>query len=160
MEKTIELFKDVLFKEVKAGAIYSRAAEITQNDEARMLFLELSSEEDDHARNLFKKAKGTPLEQGSNFDDYVKSLESSPEGVIPKEDLDIIQKGEIREVLKLASNHEKETMEAFMALAEKEDSREVKDFYLEFVRTEKEHLNSLNQMLNSLGMEEDERPAL
>jgi len=160
MEKTIELFKDVLFKEVKAGAIYSRAAEITQNDEARMLFLELSSEEDDHARDLFKKAKGTPLEQASDLDDYLKKLESSPEGVIPKEDLDIIQRGEIREVLELASKHEKETMEAFMALADKEANKEVKTFYLEFAGMEKEHLNSLNQMLNSLGMEEDERPAL
>ena len=160
MEKTIELFKDALIKEVKAGAMYSRAAEITQNDEARMLFLELSSEEDDHARDLFKKAKGTPLEQASKLDDYVKKLESSPEGVVPKEDLEIIQRGEIREVLQLASNHEKETMEAFMALADKEANRELKDFYLEFARMEKKHLNSLNQLLNSLDMEEDERPAL
>ena len=160
MEKTIELFKDALLKEVKAGAMYSRAAEITQNDEARMLFIELSSEEDDHARDLFKKAQGTPLEQASNFDDYVRKLESSTEGVIPKEDLEIIQRGEIREVLKLASNHEKETMKTFMALADRESNKKVKDVYLEFAKIEKEHLNSFNQMLNSLDMEEDERPGL
>ncbi len=160
IESVIQLFKTAIFNEVKSRVFYTQAANITQNDESRMVFLELSSEEDDHALDLIKKAKGVSFLQECNLEDYLKKLESSMENVISGEELEILRTGEMKAVLELASHHEKRARENYLALVEKAEDPAVKDFCGELAKMEEEHFNSVNRMLYSLDMDEDERPAL
>lgn len=155
-----QLFKTALFNEVKAGGFYNQAAEITKNDESRMVFLELSSEEDDHASNLIRKAKGISFPQKFDFEDYFKKLETCTECVIPQEELETLRTGDMKSVLELAGDLEKKSRETYLALEEKIEDTKMKLFCGELAKMEEEHLNSVNRMIYSLDMNQEERPSL
>lgn len=160
MQATVQLFKTALYHEVKSGAFYSRAAEITKNDESRMLFIELSDMEDSHISNLVKKVKNTPWPQEFNPEEYLKELESSVENIISTEEKEMLQKDDMKAVLEFAISMEKKAYQNYQELSEKAATQEVKDLSLELAKEEQEHLNSLNSLLTSLDMDEDDRPAL
>ena len=160
MKATAQLLKTALYHEVKSEAFYKRAAEITKNDESRMLFLELSDMENDHIRNLISKTKDTPWPQEFNPEIYVKELESSMESIISVEETEILQNGDMKAVLELAIGMEKEAYKTYLELEEKAASQEVKDYSRELSREEQKHLNSLNTLLTSLDMDEEDRSSL
>ncbi len=160
MQETAKLFKKALKHEVKSEVFFNRAAEITKNDESRMLFLELSDMENGHIQHLINKTKGTPWPQEFNPETYVEELESSMESIIPLEETEILQNGDMKAVLELAISMEKEAYETFVELGEKAASQEVKDYSRELAREEQKHLDSLSSLLTSLDMDEDDRSAL
>tara|TARA_B100000315_G_scaffold260158_1_gene319603 strand:- start:3356 stop:3838 length:483 start_codon:yes stop_codon:yes gene_type:complete len=160
MQATIELFKKALKHEVKSEVFFNRAAEITKNDESRMLFLELSDMENGHIQHLINKTKSTPWPQKFNPETYVKELESSMESIISAEETEILQNGDMKAVLELAIGMEKEAYNTFVELAEKAASQEVKDYSRELSKEEEKHLNSLTSLLTSLDMDEDDRSSL
>lgn len=160
MQATVKLLKAVLTHEVKSEVFYNRAAEITKNDESRMLFLELAGMEEDHIRNLISKIKGTPWPQEFNPEAYVKELESSMESIISVEETEILQNGDMKAVLELAIGMEKEAYKTYLELEEKAASQEVKDYSREFSREEQKHMDSLTSLRSSLDMDEEDRSSL
>jgi len=160
MKATVELFKKALNHEVTSKAFFNRAAEITKNDESRMLFLELSDMETDHIRHLIDNTKGTPWPKEFDPDTYVNELESSVEGKISVEATEVLENGDMKAVLELAIGMEKKAHETFVELAEKAASQEVKNCCRELSREEQKHLNSLTSLLASLDMDEDDRSSL
>lgn len=160
MQVTAELFKSALKHEVRSEVFFNQAAEITKNDESRMLFLELAGMEEDHIWRLISKTKSTPWPEEFNPETYVKELESSMESIISVDETEILQNGDMKAVLELAIGMEKKAHETFVELAEKAASQEVKNCCRELSREEQKHLNSLTSLLASLDMDEDDRSSL
>lgn len=160
MQVTAELFKSALKHEVRSEVFFNQAAEITKNDESRMLFLELAGMEEDHIWRLISKTKSTPWPEEFNPETYVKELESSIKSIISVDETEILQNGDMKAVLELAIGMEKKAHETFVELAEKAASQEVKNCCRELSREEQKHLNSLTSLLASLDMDEDDRSSL
>ena len=158
MQAAIELFKTAILSEVKADLFYSTAAEITEDDESRMLFLELASMEDDHAQALVNRVKKAPC--GKEFDGaaYLKDLETSQTASINDDDKEFIKNSSIRDVLAKAISMENEASETYAKLAEASEDAEVKKYCLELKMVELAHARKLTNLLNSMDMEDP--PAL
>jgi len=160
MEKVIELFKDALQHEVKSSVFYKKAAETTNNDESRMLLLELCTEEEDHTRHIIEETKNIPSLKDFDAKGYLKELESDMENIVSTDELETVKSGSMRDVLKLAVYIEENAVNKYKELAEHAEDEETKNFCLKLVDEEKKHLNSTTRMLESLDMDEEDRPAL
>ena len=159
MEKTIQLCKDAIAGEVIASAFYSLAAEVTRNDEARMVFLSLSTMEDDHAQELvnkFSAANGVP---DFNAQEYLDDLIKQDSG-IDVETTSIIRNGTPHQVLNLAISLENEAKDKYTQLANKAIDPELKKYCLELAKEEEQHALELTKTLDSLDMDSSERPGL
>ena len=93
MQAAIQFFKDALRNEVKAAAFYNKAAEITQNDESRMLFYKLAGMEDEHANLLASKAKNAPCGRDFDVGAFLNELEDGPVPSLSPEETKIIETG-------------------------------------------------------------------
>ncbi len=160
MQAAIQFFRDALRHEMKASAFYSKAAEITRDDESRMLFIKLSGMEDDHANQLVAKIKKAPCAQGLDVDSFVRALESDAEATISDADLHTITNGTVRQVLELAIGYEKQAVQNYENLANESTDAEVKAHCFDAVQEEGSHVRELTNLLNSLDMSEEDRPGL
>lgn len=160
MQKAIELLKNVLSHEVKSSVFYKKAAEITKDDESRMLFLELCSEEDDHARHLIEKMNDSPLFGDFNAKEYLKELESNMENSVSVEELQTLKTGNMKDVMDLVIFVEEKAYENYKNLADHAEDADIKSLCLKLAEEEKKHLNSATRMLESIDMDEEDRPAL
>ncbi|MBF0611994.1 MAG: ferritin family protein [Magnetococcales bacterium] len=160
MKSATEVFKTALYNEVKANAFYAKAAEITKNDESRMLFLQLGDMEDDHARMLVKKVGGLPMVQGFNAETYLEGLEANAHAVIDEKEMAVLNTGSMAEILQLAVELENKAQDTYHSLAEKTTDAAARDFCLELAAVEEKHATSLKNLLNSLTMDSEDRPGL
>jgi|TARA_Y100000294_G_scaffold104974_2_gene97553 rubrerythrin len=160
MEATVQLLKTALSHEFKTMAFYSQAAEITKNDESRMLFLELSDMESDHIKHLIEKAKGVSWPEHFDPETYLKDLESSVDETLSIEETETLKNGDMKAVLELSMEIEEETQKTFQELVEKSASQEIKEHSKELAEEEKKQINSLKSLLSSLEMDEEDRSAL
>ena len=159
MEETIKLFKKAIAGEVMASAFYSLASEVTKDDEARMVFLELSTMEDDHAQSLvntFKKAKGAPDFDGQG---YLNELIKKDSGV-SVENSETVRNGSLEEVLQLAINMENVAKKVYDQLADEAIDPDLKKYCIELSAEEAAHALQLTNTLNSVGMDAEDRPGL
>ncbi|MBF0384060.1 MAG: ferritin family protein [Magnetococcales bacterium] len=159
MEKTIQLFKDAIAGEVTASAFYSLASEVTRDDETRMVFLSLSSMEDDHAQDLvnrFKAASGVP-----DFDlqAYLDALIKEDSGV-DVETTSTIRNGTPQEVLNLAISLENAAKETYKKLADEAIDPDLKQYCMDLAKEEEQHASELTKTLDSLNMDSSDRPGL
>lgn len=160
MKSAADVFKMALFNEVKADAFYKKAADITQNDESRMLFLQLSQMEDDHARALIRKAAKAPCAMEFDPEQYLRELETTTNTTISEEENRVLEHGSMQEVLQLAIELENQAQDTYHSLAEKAVDRNVRDLCLELADVEEKHAIALQNLLNSLSMDSDDRPGL
>ncbi len=160
MQDAIKFFKDALSSEVKAAALYELAAETTQDDESRMLFLKLVDMEEGHARVLANKVKNAPCGQEFDVDAYMKELESQVTPTLSDEERDIITKGTVHQVLEMAIDHELKARDTYQNLADEAVDPDVKSYCLEMVEEEQGHATSLRNLLTSLDMSPEDRPGL
>ena len=159
MEEIIKLFKQAISGEVKASAFYSLASEITKNDEARMVFLNLSTTEDDHAQDLvnrFSSALGTNDFDGQAYLDQLIKEDAS----VDVKETELIKNGTPQEVLELAISLENSAKSTYDLLADESIAPELKKFCLELSEEEEQHALELTNVLNSLNMDSDDRPGL
>jgi len=160
MQETVEILKSALYNEVRSRIFYSKAADITNDDESRMLFLDLTSKEEDHAQLIIKRLEGTPYAREFDPQKYLKELESSLDNILSGNETESLQSADIKKVLEIAIKMEKRARDTYLNLEKKISSPEVKTMCHELANEEKEHLNSVTTMLLSLDMGEEERPAL
>lgn len=160
MKTAADVFKAALQNEVRAAAFYTRAAEITQNDESRMVLLDLNSMEEGHVQELMERVKGAPCAQEFDAAAYLKELEESPAANLSPEDDRILKTGDMRAVLELAIRMENHGWDTYLSFAEKAATPEIKSYLLDLAAEEEDHVNRLTQLLNSLDMDADERPGL
>ena len=160
MQAAVQFFKNALHNEVKAAAFYEQAAEETNDDESRMLFLKLADMEHSHARVLANKVKNAPCGQELNVEKYLKDLEQDPDTPISTQETDIIRNGSIRNVLELAIQMEVDSRDNYSKLADESVDVDVKSYCLELIREEQQHANALTNLLNSMDMSDEDRPGL
>lgn len=160
MQSAADVLKNALFNEVKASAFYAKAAEITQNDASRMVFLSLSDMEDDHARVLIQRAANAPCAAEFDASAYLSQLEATMDATITVEENELLKTGTVRQVLEMAVQLESTARDTYLELAEKAQSAEVKEFCQLLAKEEDGHLARLTRLLQSLDMDEDDRPGL
>ncbi|MBF0342502.1 MAG: ferritin family protein [Magnetococcales bacterium] len=160
METATDIIKQALRNEIHASAFFAKAAEVTKDDESRMLFLELGGVEDKHADELVERLQNTPCAQNLNMKAYLKELEESSEPIMTAEELDIIENGNSRAVLRLAIDLENRAMQVYAKLAEEAVDLEVKTYCLDLAKQEVGHARALTRYLNNLDMDEEDRPGL
>lgn len=160
METATDIFKQALRNEVHAAAFFAKAAEMTQDDASRMLFLELSGMEDHHASFLVEKGQNASCNHGFDMVAYLKELESSVDPVMTPEELETIENGDPKAVLRLAIGLESKALKTYAKLADEAIDLEVKSYCLELVKEEAGHSNALSKLLHSMDMDAEERPGL
>lgn len=160
MEKAIEILRNAIEHEVCAEVFYQKASQITDDDESRMVFLELSQMEDGHARQLALRFSETPL--ASQFDPmgYLREVESEAEVRMSPEENAVIRHGNMVEVLDFAIRQEKRARDNYRGLAEYFTDPEDRAYCEELARAEQQHVERLYALRDSLGMDPEERPDL
>ncbi len=160
MEKAIEIFKNALELEVNAEIFYEKAAEITDDDESRMVFLELSDMEDGHAHRIIERFKNTPFGQAFDADSWLKELETTSEKNMEVKVSDLINQGDMRAILESAIKMEEEARDNYKRLSEKFSDPDDIAYCSDLANEEQKHVNSLMQLLRSIDMEPEDRPEL
>lgn len=160
MQTATDVLKTALFNEVKAGAFYQKAAEMTKNDNSRMIFLELANMEDDHATELIRKTEGQPCTQGFDPEAYLRELERSIELTLTVQETELLENGDMRAILELAIAMEGKARDTYLNLASQASSDEVRAFCKGMAKEEDSHVRRIETLLTSLDMDEDDRPGL
>ena len=160
MQAAIQFFKDALRHEVKASAFYNKAAEITRDDESRMLFIKLAGMEDEHTNRLLDKVKNAPCGKAFDIPAFMKELEADTTQAISADESEIIESGSLREVLALAIRLEGASGENYENLAREAVDFDVKAHCQELIVEEKKHTQALVNLLTSLDMSDEDRPGL
>ncbi len=160
MEKAIEIFKNALEMEVEAEIFYEKAAEITEDDESRMVFLELSDMEDGHAHRIVERFKNTPFGQAFDAESWLKEVEEEGSKHIEVKVTDLVDQGDMRAILKSAIKMEEEARDNYKRLSESFTDPEDVAYCNDLAEEEQSHVNSLRQLLQSLDMDPEDRPEL
>jgi len=160
MKTVSELVKKAIEHEVKAGAFYDKAAEMTNDDEARMVFLELVDIEDGHCLDLIKMFSENSSLSEFDINGYYENLCDSVKANIGIDELDAIKNSGLRDVLKMAVAFEQKAIQTYNGLYEHLEDDELKMFCAELLEEEKRHEKSLTTLLDNLDMDMEEHPAL
>jgi rubrerythrin len=160
METTLEIFKMALQNEVRASTFYAKAAEITENDESRMLFLELSHMEDDHARRLVERSRriapGEPLDAQA----HLQRLQADTARDLGVEETGLIRSGDMRSVVEFSIGLEATARDKYLALASRLENADDRAFCEGLAAEEQKHFDSLTNLRTSMDMDMEERPML
>jgi rubrerythrin len=160
MPTDIHVVKKALYNEVRSQAFYRLAAELTDRDDTRMLFVELGELEQDHARQIAARIARPPLSLDFDARAYIDELEANVTVMVPPGDAATVRSGDVKAVLKLAKRLEVESRDAYRDLAKRTDRPALRAFCEELARLEEGHLEEIRRLERSLDMPEEERPAL
>ncbi len=160
MQSPLEAAKTALFNEMRARAFYDLAAETTSRDDARVLYMELSDLEREHAAELARRLRGQPFCRGFDPIAYVETLEGSLTATLSPTDEKVIREGDPKAVLKLAERLEIEARDDYRALAGAAEEPAVKMYYEELSRLEQHHFDELRKLELSIDMDPEARPEL
>ena len=160
MPTPIHVVKKALFNEVRSQAFYRLAAEVTDRDDTRMLFLELGELEQGHARDIAERIAGPPLAMDFDARAYIDELEANVSVLVPPADEAVVRSGNVRAVLKLAKRLEVESRDVYRDLAKRAEPAALKAFCEELARLEEGHLEEIRRLERSLDMPEEARPEL
>jgi rubrerythrin len=160
MEKAIEIFKNALEMEVQAEIFYEKAAEVTEDDESRMVFLELSNMEDGHARRIVERFKKTAFGSAFDADKWLYEVEREDDKILNVEISDLIAQGDMRAILESAVKMEEKARDSYRQLSERFSDPEDIAYCSDLADEEQKHVNSIMRLLNSIDMEPEDRPEL
>lgn len=160
MEKAIEIFKNALELEVQAEIFYEKAAEITEDDESRMVFLELSNMEDGHAHRIVERFKKTAFGSAFDADNWLDEVEREEDKILNVESGDLIAQGDMKAILKSAIRMEEEARDNYRRLSERFNDPDDIAYCTDLANEEQKHVNSLMRLLHSIDMEPEDRPEL
>ena len=160
MKKALEILKNALEQEVRSGVFYEKAAEVAQDDEARMVFLELADMEGGHTRRIVEQFKNTDFGDTFETEAWLEELERESIDDIRMEADDVVAKGDMRDVLKYAVQIEEVAKNSYQRLCDTFTDPDDREFCGMLANEEQGHLNEINRLLQSLDMDEDERPEL
>jgi rubrerythrin len=160
MEKAIEIFKNALELEVQAEIFYEKAAEIADDDESRMVFLELSDMEDGHARRIVEQFKKTSFGQQFDADNWLQELERESGKTLDMQAGELIAQSNMREILRYAIRMETTARDNYKHLCERFSDSDDIAYCSDLADEEQQHINSLTQLLRSIDMDPEDRPRL
>jgi len=160
MKTVSDLVKKAIEHEVNASAFYDQAAEMTNDDEARMVFLELVDIEDGHCQDLIKIFSKNSALSEYDIQGYYEELSDSVKANISLEELRSIKNSGLRDVLEMAVAFEQKAVQTYSGLIEHLPDQELKMFCAKLLEEEKRHEKTLSTLLDNLDMDMEEHPAL
>jgi rubrerythrin len=160
MEKAIEIFKNALELEVQAELFYEKAAELTNDDESRMVFLELADMEDGHAHHIVERFKDTDFGKMFDADGWLVEVEREDNKILDVEAVDVIAQGDMKAILKYAISMEEEARDSYQRLSESFTDPDDVAYCADLAEEEQKHVNSLRDLLRSIDMDPEDRPVL
>jgi len=160
MSNLVDVFKQAMADEVKATAFYRLAAETTEDDQARMVFLDLVSMEENHANDLINKLKGTSILEGWDPEAYLDELEASTDTAISEDVASTIRQGNVKTILEMAKEMEINARGNYETLASDSKEEMLRNFFAEMVKEEENHIKQMDFLLLSLDIDEEDRPGL
>ena len=160
MEKAIEIFKNALELEVQAELFYEKASELTDDDESRMVFLELADMEDGHAHQIVNRFKDTDFGRLFDADAWLKEVEREDDKILDVVAVDVIAQGDMKAILKYAIKMEEDARDNYQRLAETFTDPDDVAYCADLAQEEQKHVNSLLDLVRSIDMDPEERPVL
>jgi rubrerythrin len=160
MEKAIEIFKNALELEVQAELFYEKASELTDDDESRMVFLELADMEDGHAHQIVDRFKDTDFGQMFDADAWLKEVEREDKKTLDVVAIDVIAQGDMKAILKYAIKMEEDARDNYKRLADTFTDPDDVAYCSGLAEEEQRHVASLMQLVQSIDMDIEDRPEL
>jgi rubrerythrin len=152
MRTLLDIFKLALFNEVRAQLFYRIAAEITDGDEARMWFIELSGMEEDHAHALIRRMAGSSALEGFDAGAYLRQLQASTTAWLRIEEVRMFRQGGVEAVLRYAREMEAESRDGYLALADGVDGPELRGYFRSLAAEEQRHHDEIRRIEETLGV--------
>ena len=147
----LDILKGAISIEIYGQEYYSIFSDIVEEENAKLIFRRLSSDEGDHRQLLeeeYRKISGKPIEEGvMDEKNREKARRVFPESLEP------MTITETQEALKLGIRTEERSIELYSKSAQKTDIRSSKDLFLKLVNFEKGHKEILEAALYYLGQE-------
>jgi rubrerythrin len=160
MQKTTELFKTALEVEIKSTLFYAKAAEVTQDDSARMVFLELSNFEDGHIKRIVEVARRHNLGDQDELKRFIDQMEEDAGTILSTDESALLDVGDIDAIFKFAVNMETKSKQAYVDLAAHCDNQDFRGFCKEMIAEETKHASQLEHERQSLQLEMEDRAPL
>jgi rubrerythrin len=160
MEKAIEIFKNALELEVQAELFYEKASELTDDDESRMVFLELADMEDGHAHQIVERFKHTDFGKLFDADAWLKEVEREDNKILDVVAVDVIAQGDMKAILKYAIKMEEDARDNYQRLAETFTDPDDVAYCSDLAQEEQRHVASLLDLVRSIDMDPEDRPVL
>ncbi|MCF6283253.1 MAG: ferritin family protein [Candidatus Polarisedimenticolaceae bacterium] len=160
MQKTTELFKTALEVEIKSTLFYAKAAEATHDDNARMVFLELSNFEDGHINRIIEVAQRHNLGDQDELKRFIDQMEEDAGTTLSADESALLEKGDLNAIFKFAVNMETKSKQAYIDLAAHCDNQDFRAFCKEMIAEETKHTAQLEHERQSLQLSMDDRPPL
>jgi rubrerythrin len=152
MRTLLDIFKLALFNEVKAQLFYRIAAEISEGDEARMWFIELSGLEEDHAHELVQRMEESSQLEGFNGRPYLRELQASTASWLRLDEVRMFRQGGIEAVLRYAREMEAQSRENYLAMADRIDDPELRGYLRSLAAEEQRHHDEIRRIEETLGV--------
>ena len=158
--QTLDIFKLALQNEVRASTFYAKASEITENDESRMLFLELTHMEEDHARRLVERSRRMDLGEALDAQAYLQRLQEDAARTLGVEETGLIKSGGMRSVVEFSIGLEATARDNYRALAASVNDTDDRAFCESLAAEEQKHYDLLSKLRLDMDMDMEERPML
>ena len=143
MKTLLDIFKLAIFNEVQAQLLYRMAAEITDDDEARMWFIEFAGSEEEHADELIRRTEKSPTLDGFDARAFLAELRAATTARLGLDDVKTFRKGSIERVLRFAKELETKSRDNYLALATGVDSTELRALFRSLAAEEQGHYNEI-----------------
>ena len=156
----MNMLKSALQHEVRASVLYNRAIDITNNEEAKSLFIELAGFEDDHAKKIIRTANGYEGVDAEELEKHLDWLEKEFEKGFTVKENETLKHGDIKDVLAMAISMEESARDAYADLVNSASDGDLKKFCEAMVTEEQSHANSLEQALTNVDIEPEDRAGL
>ena len=160
MTKTVELLKVALENEVRAAAFYAGAADMTEDGESHMVFLELTGMEEGHARRLVERFGNLPADEPFDAAAHLRRLEEDVARGLGGRESELVAAGDMRAVVEFAIEMEAAARDNYLVMARGLADADDRAFCEGLAAEEQKHHDELSRLRVDMDMDMGERPQL
>lgn len=160
MDSTVEVIKHAITNEVRAKTFYAKAADIAQDGEAQMVFIELIEMEDQHARRLVDGFGQVLSGAGIDGQAFLADLTADVEKTLEVEQVKLLEDAELRPVIDFAIGMEAKARDTYLALKGDVEGDHLKALCQELADEEQRHFDQLTEARIGVDTPPEERPML
>jgi len=160
MESAVDIIKLAIENEVRAKAFYESAADLSEEGESQMVFLELIEMESGHARLLVDRFGDLVREAGTDPEALLADLLARIEEGLSGEAARRIESADMHAVVEFAIEMEASARDNYQSLARRVAEPELIDLCRELADEEQSHHDILSRLRVSMDTPPEERPGL
>lgn len=160
MDSVVDVIKHAIENEVRAKTFYAKAAEIAEDGESHMVFIELIEMEDLHARRLVDGFGSVLSADGVDGAAFLADLEADVEKTLVHHQIELLKNAEIRPVIDFAIEMEAKARDTYLGLKDRMEADELKALCQELADEEQRHFDQLTEARSGVDTPPEERPML